>query len=201
VSFVESSSVILATRNPGKIREFQSLLEPWGWELIGLAALGIGFDAEETGSSFEENARLKALAYSRVTKHPVLADDSGLEVFALQGCPGIYSARYAGAGASDSVRNRKLLRELEASGGERAARFVCALCLAREGLVLAEATGECRGEIVGEPRGTNGFGYDPIFLIPLLGRTCAELTKDEKNRWSHRAKAVAALADRLQIRK
>jgi XTP/dITP diphosphohydrolase len=198
---IEPSTVILATRNPGKVREFQSLLGPWGWTLSGLADLGMGMDVEETGASFAENARLKALAYSRVSERPVLADDSGLEVFALGGRPGIYSARYAGAGTSDAERNRKLIEELQASGGGRAARFVCALTLARAGVILAESIGECRGEIAREPRGTNGFGYDPIFFFPELGRTYAELREDEKNRCSHRAMAVAALAERLQLRK
>jgi XTP/dITP diphosphohydrolase len=185
--------VILATRNSGKVREFRSLLDSAGWSLLGLDEAGIRDDFAETGSSFAENARMKAVACSRVTELTVLADDSGLEVFALDGRPGIYSARYAGPGATDQERNRKLLGELAEAGADRAARFVCALALARIGALIAEASGECRGVIAQEPRGSNGFGYDPIFYFPELGRTYAELDEAEKNRWSHRSRAVRAL--------
>jgi XTP/dITP diphosphohydrolase len=185
--------MVLATHNRGKLREFCVLLEPRGWQVLGLDDIGIEKDVEETGASFAENARLKAITYSIGTDLPVLADDSGLEVFSLAGRPGIRSARYAGKHASDSDRIRKLLRELEQSGGARAARFVCALALARSGAVVLETEGECRGEIAREPSGDNGFGYDPIFFIPELGRTYAQLDEEEKNRCSHRARAVAAL--------
>ncbi len=123
----------------------------------------------------------------------MLADDSGLEVEALGGRPGIFSARYGGPGASDEDRVRKLLKELESSAGERNARFVCSLALAQGGRLLLESEGECRGTIAKEPRGTNGFGYDPIFLFPALGRTYAELSQAEKNIHSHRSRAVASL--------
>jgi XTP/dITP diphosphohydrolase len=191
------TSVVLATRNHGKLREFRALLEPAAWHILGLSDIPLLGDLEESGGTFAENARLKALAYSQETDFAVLADDSGLEVFALGGRPGIYSARYAGPGASDDERNRKLLDELEASGGERSARFVCALALARRGELLLEVEGECRGTIAREPRGSNGFGYDPVFLFPELGRTYAELTDAQKNRHSHRASAVRSLLERL----
>ena len=191
-------TVVLATRNRGKLREFQELLRPQGWEVLGLSDLAIGRDVDETGRSFGENARLKALGYSHVTSLPVLADDSGLEVFALGGRPGIESARYAGSGASDSDRVRKLLAELRATGGPREARFVCALAMAQSDVLVVEAEGECRGIITEEPRGVGGFGYDPIFLVPELGRTFAELDEDVKNRVSHRFRAVAALMAKLR---
>ncbi len=185
--------VVLATRNRGKLREFRTLLESAGWETIGLSDLSIEKEVEETGRSFAENARLKALSYAQMTDLPVLADDSGLEVFSLGGRPGIESARYAGPGASDADRVSRLLAELEGTGGSRTARFVCALALARHGDVIAEAEGECRGEIAYEPRGAHGFGYDPVFWVPDLGKTFAELNPAEKNVHSHRAHAVRAL--------
>lgn len=197
-AFPDLSPMVIATRNAGKLREFCALFEPVGWRLVGLGEAGIGSALEETGTSFRENAAQKALACSRETDRPVLADDSGLEVFALGGRPGVYSARYAGDGATDEDRNRKLLAELDRTGADRAARFVCALALARSGELLAEAEGECRGTIGLEPRGAHGFGYDPIFQFPELGRTYAELTEAEKNRWSHRARAAAALVAQLR---
>ncbi len=185
--------IVLATHNRGKLREFRSLLEPSGWQVIGLAEAGIKHEVEETGASFIENARLKARGYSVHTDLPVLADDSGLEVFSLGGKPGIESARYAGPGASDEDRIRKLLSELEGTGGPRLARFVCSLALAQTGAILIEVEGECRGQIAFVPAGGNGFGYDPIFFVPELGRTYAQLEAAEKNRCSHRARAVEAL--------
>lgn len=196
--FAASPRLVVATRNAGKLREFRSLLEPAHWEVIDLREAGIDRDHEETGLTFAENARLKALSYSMDTDLAVLADDSGLEVFALGGRPGVYSARYAGAGVTDAGRIEKLLRELGQSPGSRDARFVCALALARKGLLLAETEGDCRGWIADSPRGDEGFGYDPIFFLPEMGRTYAELKADEKNRVSHRANAVAALLRSLQ---
>ncbi|MGD0308255.1 MAG: RdgB/HAM1 family non-canonical purine NTP pyrophosphatase [Acidobacteriota bacterium] len=193
-----ATTMVLATHNRGKMREFRFLLEPHGWQVLGLDDIGIKKDVAETGASFGDNARLKAVAYSLNTDLPVLADDSGLEVLALAGRPGIQSARYAGPHASDSDRMLKLLLELKQSGGARTARFVCALALAQSGAVVLETEGECRGEIACEPKGNNGFGFDPIFFIPELGRTYAQLDEEEKNRCSHRARAVAALLAGLQ---
>ena len=185
--------MVIATRNRGKLLEFRELLLPLKSEILSLADLEVDTEFEESGNTFAENARLKAIGYSRLVQFPVLADDSGLEVEALGGRPGIFSARYGGPGASDEDRVRKLLKELESSGGERNARFVCSLALAQGGRLLLESEGECRGTIAKEPQGTNGFGYDPIFLFPALGRTYAELNQAEKNVHSHRSRAVASL--------
>jgi XTP/dITP diphosphohydrolase len=191
-------TIVVATWNKGKLREFRALLEPLKSEVLSLADLSIDVEFEESGETFAENARVKAVAYSRLTTLPVLADDSGLEVFALGGRPGIYSARYAGPGASDSDRVRKLLEELQPFGSKREARFVCALALARSGTLFLETEGECRGTIAEWPRGHNGFGYDPIFFFPQLGKTYAELGLEEKNLYSHRARAVSSLIELVQ---
>ena len=194
-----SQILVVATRNSGKLREFRSLLQPLDRTILGLDDLPADVEVQESGGTFAENARLKAVGYSRITRHSVLADDSGLEVTALGGRPGIRSARYAGAGASDADRVRKLLEEIKSAGKGRAARFVCALALAQDGVLLSEALGECLGIIIDEPRGANGFGYDPVFLFPELGKTFAELSDAEKNRYSHRAKAVASLLEQIPL--
>jgi XTP/dITP diphosphohydrolase len=194
---MNTSTLVIATRNTGKLREFRSLLSSTGWRILGLSDISCEKEHEETGASFAENARLKALAYSADTDLPVLADDSGLEVAALGGLPGIHSARYAGPEASDSDRIRKLLSELDASGGSRDARFVCTLAIAQAGRLLFEAYGECQGLIAHKPRGSNGFGYDPVFFFPELQRTYAELSESEKNRYSHRARAIRSLLEKL----
>ena len=188
--------LVVATRNSGKLREFQTLLGPLDCDIRSLGDFSAeteGVEIEESGSTFAENARLKAEGYSRLIPFPVLADDSGLEVDALGGRPGIHSARYAGTNASDADRIFKLLGELGSCGSERSARFVCALALARNGEVFALAEGSCSGVIINEARGTNGFGYDPVFLFPELGKTFAELDEAEKNQYSHRARAVRQL--------
>ncbi len=151
---------------------------------------------DETGSSFEENASSKALYYSGFTNQLVVADDSGLEVAALNGAPGIYSARYAGPNSTDAANNELLLRRLE-SQKDRAARFVCFLALARAGKLIMTIPGIAEGEILTEPRGSEGFGYDPLFLYPPLARTFAELTPDEKLTVSHRGKALRSLFNYL----
>ncbi len=186
-------TIVLATRNEGKLREFQTLLAPLNNRVLNLKDAGIDRDIEESGATFAENARIKALGYSHLTPLPVLADDSGLEVMILDGRPGVYSARYAGPDASDEDRYRKLLKELAHEDKNREARFFCALALAREGTLLLEAGGECRGVITRTPRGANGFGYDPVFLLPELDRTFAELTHEGKNKYSHRCRAIENL--------
>jgi XTP/dITP diphosphohydrolase len=188
--------IVVATRNTGKLREFQTLLRPLNYDIRNLSNFAgdtEGVEIEESGNTFAENAGLKAAGYSRLVPFPVLADDSGLEVEALDGRPGIHSARYAGPDASDADRVRKLLDDLESRTGKRIARFVCALALARNGKMIAESEGICHGVIINESRGSKGFGYDPVFLFPELGKTFAELDEAEKNQYSHRARAVAAI--------
>jgi len=191
-------AIVIATRNRGKLREFRTLLAPLNNRILSLRDVGIDRDVEESGSTFEENARTKALFYSQWTRFPVLADDSGLEVSALGGRPGVYSARYAGPDASDEDRNTKLLEELERAGNNREARFFCALALAQEGAIILETEGECRGVIADAPRGTNGFGYDPVFFFPDLGKTFGEFSREEKNRYSHRSLAIHNLITHLK---
>jgi XTP/dITP diphosphohydrolase len=195
---LDLQTLVLATRNSGKAREFRNLLAPLKSQVLTLTDISLEAEFEESGDSFAENARLKAMGYSRFTPFPVLADDSGLEVEALGGRPGINSARYAGPGASDADRVRKLLEELKRSARARGARFVCALALALEGSLLLESQGTCLGLITLEARGTNGFGYDPVFLFPELDKTFAELSTSEKNLHSHRSRAVSSLLRQLQ---
>jgi XTP/dITP diphosphohydrolase len=190
--------LLLASSNAGKLREYQELagsrvrIEP----LPNFADLP-AFD--ESAPTFAENTAGKALHYSRHTREIVLADDSGLVVPALGGAPGVYSARYAGPGATDADRYRKLLREMEAAEGEeRRARFVCVIAIARQGRALAIVSDRAEGLLAREPRGTNGFGYDPIFFFPGLARTYAELSAEEKNQYSHRGKAFRKAATFLQ---
>jgi XTP/dITP diphosphohydrolase len=192
------ATLVVATHNRGKLQEFRTLLAPANCRILSLDDLLIRNDHAETGASFAENARIKAVKYSSQTEYPMLADDSGLEVAALCGRPGIRSARYGGPGATDRDRIRQLLLELERTPGDRQARFVCALALAQNEALITETEGECRGEIALEPRGAHGFGYDPVFLFPELGRTYAELEPAVKNQVSHRARAVASLLQRLR---
>ena len=193
--------LVIATGNSGKLKELQALLEPLSTEVISQKSLGIT-DAEETGLSFVENALIKARHASRYSGLPALADDSGLCVDVLKGAPGIYSARYAGPEATDVANNERLLRALlpfRASEPLQAC-FVCVLVLVRHAddpLPLI-CQGIWRGEITGSPQGSNGFGYDPLFLVPDHGCTSAELTRETKNRISHRALAMQALLTGLK---
>ena len=190
--------MILATGNPGKAREFASLLAPLAIPVSPMTEAGYTGPIEETGATFEENARLKAQAVFQATGWPSLADDSGLEVDALAGAPGIYTARYGGEGFTDAERTQLLLEALsDVPAGRRTARFVCVLCCVLEGGRLLSVRGECAGEIALTPKGTGGFGYDPVFLLPD-GRTMAELSAAEKGRYSHRARAVEALLPLLR---
>lgn len=180
----------LASSNPGKLREYRDLA---GDSPVALSLLPrfTEFKAyEESAPTFAENAAGKALHFSRFSDEIVLADDSGLVVPALGGEPGVRSARYAGPNASDSDRVEKLLRAMESKTGEnRRARFVCIIAIARQGRVLAVVSDSAEGVISKEPHGRNGFGYDPVFFFPKLGRTYAEISSEEKNRLSHRGKA------------
>jgi XTP/dITP diphosphohydrolase len=190
---------LVATNNPGKIREYDDLLAGLRLDLCGLAEVGLDTEVEETGQTFAENALLKALAYGRASRLLTLADDSGLEVEALGDAPGVYSARYAGKGASDADRYRKLLAALEGVPWEkRAARFRCVIALAWPDGRAETFEGQCDGVIAFEPRGTNGFGFDPVFYMPEHGCTMAELPTEVKNRVSHRARAAALARERLK---
>jgi XTP/dITP diphosphohydrolase len=188
--------VVIASRNRGKIAEILQIFADLPFRLRTLADFPDAPEVEETGSTFAENARLKALAIARHAKCWALADDSGLEVDALGGRPGIRSARYAGG---DGANNEKVLRELEETpDAKRTARFRAAMALASpEGKVLAESEGAVEGLIARELRGSAGFGYDPLFLLPEFGQTMAELGLDIKNRISHRAVALRRLREKL----
>jgi len=187
--------LLVATNNPGKVREYEELLVGLPLEVTFPAQEGIALEVEEVGATFEENARLKASAYARASGLLTLADDSGLEVDALGGAPGVWSARYAGAGASDASRYQKLLEALaDVPEGRRAARFRCVVALAWPDGTVRTAEGRCEGQIGWAPRGEHGFGYDPVFIVDGFGGlTMAELAPEVKNRISHRARAVQAL--------
>jgi XTP/dITP diphosphohydrolase len=193
----------MATRNAGKIRELRDLLDGLGIELLSLADFPDLPEIPEEGATFAENAVTKAKEVARLTRLPALADDSGLEVEALGGRPGVFSARYAQdrtqpAVPSDADNWRKLLDEMQGVPKEqRGARFVCEIALALPGGRVFTARGECRGSIALEPKGEHGFGYDPVFWVPEYGRTMAELGPEVKNRISHRARALAALREIL----
>ncbi|TFH87562.1 RdgB/HAM1 family non-canonical purine NTP pyrophosphatase [Billgrantia azerbaijanica] len=196
----EREMLVLASGNAGKLREFHQLLLPLGVAIRPQADFGVG-DVEETGLTFVENALLKAREASRISGLPALADDSGLAVDALHGQPGIYSARYAGEPKSDTRNNAKLLEAMaEVPAGARTARYWCVLVLLRHAedpvpLIVQRCW---EGEVLTEPRGAGGFGYDPLFWLPDQGRTAAELSADEKNRLSHRGRALQALVAALQ---
>jgi XTP/dITP diphosphohydrolase len=186
--------LLLATNNNGKVTELRHLLEGIPFDLVTLREAGITSSAEETGTTYEENARIKALASARQSGLMALADDSGLEVDALNGEPGIMSARYAGEHASDGDRVKYLLGKLAGVPWERrTARFVCVIVIATPEGETAQCEGRCAGLIGFEPKGAFGFGYDPIFYFPELGKTMAELTEAEKDRISHRGRAAAGV--------
>ena len=190
--------LLLATNNKGKVREYQSLLSCVPVELVTLAEEGITTVVSEDGDSMEENARLKAVALAQESGLAALADDSGLEVDALGGEPGCLSARYAGEGASDSELVSYLLDKLKGLPDEkRSARFRCVIAVATPDGRVKMCSGECRGFITLEPGGTDGFGYDPIFYIPEMGKTMAELSLETKNKVSHRGQAARGVPDVL----
>ncbi|MBU4224476.1 MAG: RdgB/HAM1 family non-canonical purine NTP pyrophosphatase [Chloroflexi bacterium] len=183
--------ILLATNNPGKVREMQALLNNLEVELILPADIGLDLHVTEDGQSYAENAALKALAFARASGMTALGDDSGLEVDALGGKPGLHSHRFAPwPNASDADRRAYLLQQLQGKPRPWTARFRATVAVATPGGEVRYAVGECEGEIIPDERGTDGFGYDPIFLIPALGRTMAELSMEEKNRLSHRARAI-----------
>ncbi len=194
--------VLFATTNPHKIAEVQAILRPTSITVVGLDALDVKPpEPEETGLTFSDNACIKATYYAQMIGRPCLADDSGLEVDALHGEPGVHSARYAGIEnertSADAANNEKLLRELgDTPLARRTARFVCVMALAQpDGEIVAESRGVFEGLIAFQPRGDQGFGYDPLLYLPDENRTAAELTPAEKNARSHRGEAARAMAD------
>ena len=194
-----SRRLVVATANPGKLREFRALLEGFGFELLSLADLNLP-SPEETGTSFLANAMLKARHAAALSGCAAVADDSGLEVDALDGAPGIYSARYAGIEADDLANNRKLMQALAGvPPAQRRARYRCALVLVEGALDKAPLTVDAswEGFILDAPRGSGGFGYDPYFWLPELSKTAAELEPAQKNALSHRGQAMRALREQL----
>jgi XTP/dITP diphosphohydrolase len=191
--------LLIGTSNTGKVRELSSALAGCRLDIVSPADIGIVDDIAETGTTLEENALLKATAYSEMSGLLTLADDSGLEVDALGGEPGVMSSRYAGEGKSDSERIAFLLWKLNNIGGNSwPARFRCVIAVKAPGGPADLYTGICPGRIVRKARGSNGFGYDPVFFLPGLGRTMAELTQEEKDRVSHRGKAAHEAAEALR---
>lgn len=189
--------IVLATKNKGKIKEMRQLLAPMHIEVLSLADFAPVDDAEENGATFAENAMIKACYYFAHTGIPCLADDSGLEVDALGGRPGVYSARYSGEDATDQTNNAKVLQEMEGVEAEkRTARFRCSMALVGDGIELT-TDGTCEGILLAEERGSGGFGYDPLFYVPKFERTLAEMSSDEKNGISHRGAAVRKMAERI----
>jgi XTP/dITP diphosphohydrolase len=192
--------IVLASNNPGKVREFNQLLSDTELEVVPQSTFSVP-EIEETGLTFVENAILKARNAAQHTGLPAIADDSGLEVDALDGAPGIYSARYAGAGASDRDNLEKLLEALrEVDAQQRSARFQCLMVYMRHGQDPTPRIfqGTWEGRILREPRGSGGFGYDPVFLVPDIDRASAELAPDVKNRLSHRGQAIRQLVASLR---
>lgn len=194
-----SARLVVATGNRGKLREIARSLEGLPLEVVSLDQFPGFCPAEETGTTFLENARLKAQAAASFTGLPSLADDSGLEVDALGGAPGVFSSRYGGREGDDAANIARLLRELEGVPEEmRGARFVCTLVLAHPDGRWVFLEGVCRGRIALDPRGSSGFGYDPVFIPEGMDRTMAQLTVEEKNALSHRGKAMRALREMLE---
>lgn len=186
--------VIIATQNKGKARDFEALLSPLGYEVLTLLDVAEDLDIEETGTTFEDNAILKAEGVCKVLQTTVIADDSGLEIDALDGEPGVYSARYAGEAKSDEANIDKVLEKMAGvPEEERSARFRCVLAVASPGKTTETFPGFCEGTILTERRGENGFGYDPIFYVPKLEKSMAELTPQEKAAISHRGNAIRTL--------
>lgn len=188
---------VVATRNPGKMEEISSILDELPLSLVSQDEFGITESAEETGDTFEENAILKAKTIMELSLLPTIADDSGLEVDFLDGAPGVYSARYAGEGATSEQMINKLLSEMK-NAENRKARFVCVAALALPDGKVITAKGICEGEILCEPKGDGGFGYDPVFYVPSVGSTFSEIPASVKNTISHRAIAFEKLKEKIR---
>ncbi len=189
--------MVLASKNTHKLTEMQAILGQLGVEVVLESDAGVDVDVEETGTTFEENACLKAHAVMEASGLPAIADDSGLCVDALNGAPGVYSARYGGEGLSDVDRYRLLLENMRGQA-DRRCRFVSCICCCFPDGGKLEARGECPGTLAYAPKGEGGFGYDPVFFLPERKKTFAELTAEEKNAISHRGRALAEFKERLE---
>lgn len=195
----QKGRIVFATGNAGKMREIRMIMEDMGMEILSMKEIGIHPDIVEDGTTFTENAIIKAKAVAALTDAIVLADDSGLEIDALNKEPGIYSARYMGEDTSYRLKNANLIERLEGVPDEkRTARFVCAIAAVLPNGELLTTLGTVEGRIGYEEKGANGFGYDPIFFLPEFGCTSAELTDEQKNEISHRGKALRAMKELLQ---
>ena len=192
--------VVLASKNPHKLVEIRQITDKFGFELVLQSELCVDIDVEETGTTFEENSLLKARAVMEATGLPALADDSGIAVDALNGEPGVYSARYGGDPAmTDHDRMMLLLKNAEAiPDGQRQAKFVCVISFITPDGRIIQARGEIHGELTRQPRGENGFGYDPIFYYPPFGQTTAEIPAEQKNAVSHRGNALRIFNEKLK---
>ncbi len=189
--------LVLASKNKKKLVEMQEILSALGVEVVLQSEVGVDVDVEETGTTFAENAALKARAVCKASGLPAIADDSGLCVDALNGAPGVYSARYGGEGLDDVGRYKLLLENMRGMLDRRCG-FVSAICCAFPNGDEITAQGECRGTLAYAPKGDNGFGYDPIFFVPEKKKTFAQLTAEEKNEISHRGKALCAFKEKLE---
>lgn len=192
-----SEKFVLATHNPGKLKEMGAILAQFGVEVVSPRDLGLTVDVEETGTTFAENAMLKAKAICAAAKLPAIADDSGLCVDALNGGPGVYSARYGGEGLDDKGRYMLLLNSLRGQS-TRTAHFTCAIACAFPNGDTLTAEGRCDGTIAYAPMGEGGFGYDPVFFVPELKKTFGQLTAEEKSAISHRGRALAVFVEKLE---
>ncbi len=190
--------ILFATTNQGKLKEIKSILADFNCEIVSLKDEGIDVQVEENGRTFRENARIKAEAFAKESGLITLADDSGLAVDYMGGAPGVYSARFLGEETSYDVKNSYIIDKLKtAKEEERTARFVCAICCVMPDGTVLETEGKIEGLIAHEPAGENGFGYDPIFYVPEFKKTTAELSPDEKNKISHRGRALSAMKEKL----
>ena len=202
--FDSIKEILIATTNPGKVKEIQSCLGS-GFKMLSLNDCKVNVEIEENGNTFEENSRIKATGYAKITGHITIADDSGLEIDALNGEPGIHSARFSGpkekGGERTLIDHRNIAKVLEllkdVPEEKRQARFVCSLCMANPKEIILETKGTLEGIIIEKEIGDNGFGYDPIFYIPDLNKTVAQLSNEQKNQVSHRGKAIKKLKEKL----
>lgn len=193
--------LVVATQNKGKLKEIEEILRGMPYEVISMEKAGVFKEIEENGSTFEENSLIKAREVFNITGETVMADDSGLEVDFLDGAPGIYSSRFAGEGASDSDKNNKLLNMLKDVPFEkRTARFVCVIAVVFANGEYFTVKGTCEGYIAYEPEGNNGFGYDPLFYMPEYNMTTAQMESKEKNKISHRGKALKLMVEEFKKR-